>query len=83
MLAPVDTKRGGMDAKQHFQIVKGMAGSRVEATHECLSDGSLERRIMAERGRPPLCDARPAQIDPPRSVRIFESGRSRPTRLIG
>ncbi|WP_423383709.1 hypothetical protein [Burkholderia sp. LMG 32019] len=35
-----------------------------------------ERLFVAERGRPPLCDARPTQIDPKRLINILQSGHS-------
>ncbi len=36
-------------------------------TSDCQIRAQGERRFLAERGRPPLYDARPAQIDPIRS----------------
>ncbi|WP_155633972.1 hypothetical protein [Burkholderia cepacia] len=33
-------------------------------------------RWMAERGRPPLCDAGPAQIDPKATLELFDIGHS-------
>lgn len=76
-----DTARSEMFLLCVAELDTDAAGSamslfRVERLYRRLKMKRVERPFLAERGRPPPCDARPAQIDPKMTAALLQGGHS-------